>query len=336
MIILSLQKDMQSLRIQYEEACENRNHTGIQLIDRNDELCILYEKSNVQENILRKSEVAVKGLEDEIRMIKIEMAEVERKIKVGQDKLTQVPKLASKVLELQTGIQETHARENELSKKLEDPENEKRWRQLAGEDPDEEALDAKISILEERLNSKKEQLLEKELILDEVSSLSEKLKKDALDGRQSTLEVSEKINEFQSRLRDLTRKMKATISELSMCQANIIKYQNEKEDLEKVYESAKERMEEGLPPTPETEVEYWKMIRDKKRYEEERQLRMQKEMMEQNLPPFATKTTAPQRVNSYIPDEIGLPKPYGANTPFMYQQPGSNMRHFKKPKVKEI
>jgi hypothetical protein len=30
---------------------------------------------------------------------------------------------------------------------------------LEGEDPDEEALDAKISIIEERLNSKKEQLL---------------------------------------------------------------------------------------------------------------------------------------------------------------------------------
>ena len=26
---------------------------GIQLIDRNDELCILYEKSNIQENILK-------------------------------------------------------------------------------------------------------------------------------------------------------------------------------------------------------------------------------------------------------------------------------------------
>ena len=88
------------------------------------------------------------------------------------------------------------------------------------------------------------------MILDEVTSLSEKLKKDALDGRQSTLEVSEKINEFQSRLRDLTRKMKATISELSMCQANIIKHQNEKDELEKVYDSAKMRMEEGLPPTP--------------------------------------------------------------------------------------
>ena len=69
-----------------------------------------------------------------------------------------------------------------------------------------------------------------------------------------------------------------------------------------MYENAKKRMEEGLPPTPETEIEYLKMIRDKKRYEEERRIRMQKELIEQNYPPFATKTTANQRVNSYIPD----------------------------------
>lgn len=56
-------------------------------------------------------------------------------------------------------------------------------------------------------------------------------------------------------------------------------------------------------------------------------------MMEQNYPPFATKTTANQRVNSYIPDEIGLPKPYGNNAPFMYQAPGAQMRHFRKPKI---
>jgi hypothetical protein len=32
--------------------------------------------------------------------------------------------------------------------RLEDPSNKDRWRELGGEDPDEEALDAKISILE--------------------------------------------------------------------------------------------------------------------------------------------------------------------------------------------
>jgi len=37
-----------------------------------------------------------------------------------------------------------------------------------------------------------------------------------------------------------------------MCQANAIKYQQERERLEQLAESAKKRMEEGLPPTPET------------------------------------------------------------------------------------
>lgn len=64
MIILSLQRDMQGLRQQYQQACENRNLTGIQLIDRNDQLCILYEKSNIQENILRSTEVNIKNVED--------------------------------------------------------------------------------------------------------------------------------------------------------------------------------------------------------------------------------------------------------------------------------
>ncbi len=39
---------------EYEGAVEDRNHTGIMLIDRNDELCILYEKANTQEEVMRK------------------------------------------------------------------------------------------------------------------------------------------------------------------------------------------------------------------------------------------------------------------------------------------
>ena len=60
--------------------------TGIQLIDRNDELCILYEKSNVQESILRTTEMNIKSVEDEIRMIRIEIAENERKVEEVREK----------------------------------------------------------------------------------------------------------------------------------------------------------------------------------------------------------------------------------------------------------
>jgi len=37
-----------------------------------------------------------------------------------------------------------------------------------------------------------------------------------------------------------------------MCQANIIKYQSERDELQTGHDDAKKRMEEGLPPTPET------------------------------------------------------------------------------------
>ena len=55
--------------------------------------------------------------------------------------------------------------------------------------------------LEERLNDKKEQMLEKELVLEEVSSLADRLRKQAADGREDTLELANKVNEFQSRIR---------------------------------------------------------------------------------------------------------------------------------------
>ena len=78
MIIQSLEQEMLRLRKSYENACESRNYTGIQLIDRNDELCILYEKSNIQENILKNGDAEITKLDDEIRMIKIEVNETKR------------------------------------------------------------------------------------------------------------------------------------------------------------------------------------------------------------------------------------------------------------------
>ena len=95
---------MLNLRKQYEQVCENRNYTGIQLIDRNDELCILYEKANIQENILRSGEMEIKKLEDEIRMIKIEISEQKRKIDVARKQIALVPNLGDQVIQLKNEL----------------------------------------------------------------------------------------------------------------------------------------------------------------------------------------------------------------------------------------
>ena len=53
-------------------------------------------------------------------------------------------------------------------------------------------------------------------------------------------------------------------------------------------------------------------------------------------PPQVVRTTAEPRPNAYIPDAIGIPKPYGNLAPFKPSETGANMRHFRRPKPKEI
>lgn len=230
--------------------------------------CTLYEKYNVQEHLCRKGETQIKSIEDEIRMIRIEIKEVERQIDVKRKLIPLVPKYANQVCSLKRELDDVKQKEEDLSEKLEDPANQERWRELGGEDPDQEALEAKIQVLEERLNLKKESLLEKELILDEITNLSENLRTQALQGRYSTLEVSTKVNDLQARLKKITRKMMSTISELSMFQANVIKLNQEKEFSYQNLEISRERQENGLPPTEESEIEFLKMLGNKKRHQE--------------------------------------------------------------------
>jgi hypothetical protein len=53
------------------------------------------------------------------------------------------------------------------------------------------------------------------------------------------------------------------------------------------------------------------------------------------------KTTAEPRPNAYIPETVGMgqlpiPKPYGKYAPFKPKEPGSQLRHYKKPEFKPI
>ena len=280
LIINSLQKEMNNLIFKYEMACESRNYMGIQLIDKNDELCILYEKSNIQENILKNGEQEIRQKEEEIRMINLELKERQRQLEVIRRQIPEVPTLAQEVIELKGKLDDEKKKVENLSSQLEDPEKHPKKRELEGEDADPEALQAKIQVLEERLNNKKESLLEKELVYEEVSNLAEKLRTQALDGRKSTLEIAEKINEYKARTTELSRKMLATVSELSMFQSKALKLQQEKEEKESLLEGAVQRMENGIAPTDSADAEWEKKVRDQNRKEQDKMERMQRKQLE--------------------------------------------------------
>lgn len=262
LIVSGINRDIKRLISKYEDSCESRNYMGIQLIDRNDELCILYEKSNIQESILKRGENEIKGREEEIRMLSIELADKDRELSLIQKKAPEVPVFAEKVVSLKAELEQERAKVKELSEKVEDPEkNPGRIREVGSDVPEQEFLEAKVHVLEERLNLKKEALLEKELVLEEITNLSEKLRKQALEGRKGTLELAEKINEFRAKTTELSRKMLATVAEVSMFQATAMKLEQEKQAKEKILEESKERLGRGEPPTPDAEAEWQRMER---------------------------------------------------------------------------
>jgi hypothetical protein len=53
------------------------------------------------------------------------------------------------------------------------------------------------------------------------------------------------------------------------------------------------------------------------------------------------RTMAEPRPNAYIPElsglaELPIPKPYGGHAPYRSQEPGAQLRHYKKPIAKPV
>lgn len=337
-IINSIQKEMVLLKRKYEQAIETRNFKGTQLIDRNDELCILWEKANIQERLLKRGEAAMLARTEEIRGLKIDLAEVQRQLRVVRGRIPEVPKLTKEAVSLREQVAIVKKRTDDLSRELENPNSLlRKWQPLSGEKADPGVLRLRIENLEERLNDKKERLLEKELILEEVSALSEKLRQQAASGRQDTMELSQKVNVFQARIKDVTRKMMATVSELSMYQSQAHKLKQDRDDVVEKAMTARERLQRDEAPTDTADAEFERMLQMERQKELDRQAAAQAKQEDEIMNSNFTRTTAEPRVNAYISaEEHGLPKAYGNSAPFKPTVQGSTMRHIRKPNPKPV
>lgn len=169
-------------------------------------------------------------------------------------------------------------------------------------------------------------------MLEEVGSLSERLRVQAVEGRGETLDIARTVNEYQSRIKSVTRKLMACVSELSMYQATGMKLEQEREARAAELQEAHERLEQGEPPTDDAEREWSRMERKR-----EARLQMVARAQEEARANFGdVQTTAVPRPNAYLPEQIALPRPYGAMAPFKPTEPGSTMRHIVKPQPREI
>ncbi|XP_052644904.1 coiled-coil domain-containing protein 146 isoform X2 [Harpia harpyja] len=295
--VTHIEEEIVQLHKKYERAIQEQNDSGLLLRDREEELCILYEKINMQEMLCRNGDIEMQVMDEKIRFLKLKVAEKKRQIKL--------------------------------------------WFQAL---PVKNALDAHLVVLQIQLEvelvQKEEKLLETDLLYKHISRLTDRIRATAENGKQDTLLLAKRTNELQKKIKDRTQKIMAFVAELSMKQALAIKLQQEVRDKEQFLMTLSSRIDQGLPPPKETENEWLKILRNEKMQKEAAEARAEHAAAEeQAAAPSYVHTTAEQRPTAYIPDDeysLPLPRPYGALAPFKPSEPGSNMRHFRKPVVKPI
>lgn len=66
---------------QLEQVIQERDILGTQLVRRNDELALLYEKIKIQQSTLNKGEIQYKGRIEDLRILKLEIKRLRREKK---------------------------------------------------------------------------------------------------------------------------------------------------------------------------------------------------------------------------------------------------------------
>lgn len=94
-----------------------------------------------------------------------------------------------------------------------------RWRKLEGSDPSTFEMIQKIQTLQKRLITKTEEVVERDLLIQEKEKLYVELKN--ILARQPGPEVAEQLSTYQANIREKNKQMKSMASELNTHQAQV-------------------------------------------------------------------------------------------------------------------
>ncbi|XP_042286993.1 fasciculation and elongation protein zeta-1 isoform X4 [Thunnus maccoyii] len=215
-------------RKQLEQVIRERDNLGKQLLHRNDERALLYEKIRIQQSILSKGDFHYNQRMEDIHLLKLEIKRLRRKKNILDKTVPNTQDLRRELFHLQRELLRERTRNSVLEEQLK-PINIHRWRRLEGSDPSKYELIQKIQSLQKRLIAKTQELEERELLLQEKEKLYVELKH--ILARQPGPEAAEQLQHCQWTIRERTKKLKALIAELRVVDSKMNEYKSENQRL---------------------------------------------------------------------------------------------------------
>uniref|UniRef100_A0A8C0EKF3 Cilia and flagella associated protein 58 n=1 Tax=Bubo bubo TaxID=30461 RepID=A0A8C0EKF3_BUBBB len=233
--LLKIIAEADAERLKQKKECDQvgisnlRDILGSQLVRRNDEVALLYEKIKIQQSILNNGETQYQQRIEDIRLLKLEIKKLRREKAILGKSVANVEELRQEVHHMRKELLKEQTRCKVLEEELENPLNVHRWRKLEASDPSTYELIQKIQRLQKQLISKTGEVIEKELLLQEKEKLYVELKH--ILARQPGPEAAEQLQLYRHTLREKTKQMKVLSSELSMYESQSQEYKYEIERL---------------------------------------------------------------------------------------------------------
>merc|ERR1711907_739187 len=231
--------ERQNQKKEFEGVISERDILGTQLIRRNDELALLYEKIKIQQSTLQKGEIQYKERLEEIRTLRIKIAALKRELHIAKQQVVNIDDLKKEVYQLQRELLQERTKVKALSEELENPMNVHRWRKLEGSDPATYEMIQKVKTLQKRLIAKTEEVVEKDLLIQEKEKLYVELKN--ILARQPGPEVAEQLSVYEENLQAKKKQMRAMQSELRTYQAQVGDYRDEIDRLTRELQEVKRK-----------------------------------------------------------------------------------------------
>eukprot|EP00796_Vickermania_ingenoplastis_P011054 gene11055-7686_t len=227
-IITICDKELSEQQQHFLKISNERDLLGSQLIRRNDELALLYEKLRVHQETQSNGESAYRARIEDLRLLRNKIREINRQAALADFRSKDLKEVKRRLRKLEHSISMEQAKVAALSEELESPQNAARWRRVEGKDPTPEELEKKAVGLQKRLITKSEEALEQEMTLQEKERLVTEL--ETILARQPRPEVAQHLNSYH---RDLLRKnaqMKQAAAELNMTNTHVaeLKYEVER------------------------------------------------------------------------------------------------------------
>ncbi|KAJ8317337.1 hypothetical protein KUTeg_005241 [Tegillarca granosa] len=223
----------------YEAVRSDRNLYSKNLIESQDEITEMKRKQKIMSHQIDQYKEEIQSKEANLVKEKAEHVRVEKEKDALKEELQ---KMKNEAKESKAYIEAQQAEERKLLKIIAeaDAERVRQKKELdQGSDPSTYEMIQKIHALQKRLIAKTEEVVEKELLIQEKEKLH--LELNHVLARQPGPEVAEQLQIYQQTLKDKTKQMKSMASELNMYESQVGEYKYEIERIARELQEVKKK-----------------------------------------------------------------------------------------------